>query len=112
MTDYDATIHEAAADLARRLNDNQGGDSLAYARHLGDGVLDAGDSLRKRRGCDPGEVRVLVEADEDSGKLSACVVTLWYRDGEPAADEMHAEGLALDDVTGLRAVIDAAVGEP
>lgn len=110
MNDLDATIHDAAADLARRLNDNQGGDSLAYARHLGDGVLDAGESLRKRLGCDPGEIRVLVEADD--GKLTACVVTLWYRDGEPAADEMHAEGLDLDDVTGIRAAIDAAVGAP
>lgn len=111
MTTPDATIHDAAADLARRLNSNPGGDSLAYARHLGDGVLDAGDTLRKRRGCDPGEIRVLVEADV-WGKLTACVVTLWYRDGEPAADEMHAEGLDLDDVTGLRAAIDAAVGAP
>lgn len=110
MIDYDATIHAAAADLAVRLNANPGGDSLAYARHLGDGILDAGDSLRKRRDCDPGEVRVLVEADD--GKLSACVVTLWYRDGEPAADEMQAEGLDLDDVAGIRAAIDAAVGEP
>ena len=81
----------------------------SYARHLGDGVLDAGYTLRKRPG-QHGEVRVLFEVDDDVP--SVLVAVLWYdAEGEPVTDELVAEGLSLDDVAGIITAIDTAIGE-
>lgn len=108
MTDHDLDL--LGAELAARLNDDGNGGDLGYAEHLGGGVLDTGWSRRRLDTKLRGEVRVLIEVDGDDTP-SAFVATLWYDEaGEPVEDELHAEGLGLGDVAGIRAAVDAALG--
>lgn len=73
----------------------------------GEGVLDAGYTQRKRPGL-YGEVRVLLEQDDDSTP-TVLVAVLWYdTDGEPVEDELVAEGLCPADLDGIRAALEAA----
>jgi hypothetical protein len=107
VTDRDLDL--LGAELAALLNDDGNGGDLGYAEHLGDGVLDSGWSRRRLDTKLRGEVRILIEVDGDTP--TAVVATLWYDEaGEPVEDECHAEGLALGDVAGIRAAVDAALG--
>lgn len=102
-----ATMHDLY-DLGERL---AAALPASYARHLGDGVLDAGYTLRKRPG-QYGEVRVLLELEVDGDVPSVLVAVLWYdEEGEPVTDEVVAEGLSPDDVAGITTAIDTAIGE-